>query len=85
MANKSKSARKRVRTSKEKRDRNLAAKHAIKKAIKAAEKALVAQSADHKDLVKKAVSLLDKAAKRNIIHRNKASRKKSRLQKKTSK
>ena len=79
MVTRSKSAKKRVKTSQIRKARNLAAKQAIKKAFKAAEKAVQDKSSDAKELVRKAVSLIDKAAQRGIVHKNFASRKKSRL------
>lgn len=79
MAFKSKSAMKRVKTSKQRQARNLAAKREAKKAFKAAERAIASKSAEAKDLVKKAVSIIDRAVQRGIIHKNKANRKKSRL------
>lgn len=82
MAKKSKSAMKRVKTSRKRRARNLAAKRTVKKAFKAAEKAIAAKASDVKELVRKAVSAIDKAAERGIIHKNKAARKKSRLMRK---
>ncbi len=82
MGQRLKSGKKRVRSSEKRRVRNLLAKNAIKKALKAAEKAIKAKNPEAKELVKKAVSVLDKAVERGIIHKNKAARKKSRLQKK---
>lgn len=79
MAQRSKSAMKRVKTSKQRKTRNLQAKQAVKSAFKAADKAVAAKSSDVKELVKKAVSIIDKAVARGIIHKNKAARRKSRL------
>ncbi len=79
MGVRSKSGLKRVRSSAKRRDRNLKTKEAIKKAIKFADRAIKAKSADAAELVKKAISVIDKAAERGIIHKNKAARKKSRL------
>ncbi len=79
MALRSKSGIKRARTSKKRKARNLAAKSEIKKAFKAAEKAISSKSADVMQAVKKAISTIDKAVQRGIIHRNKAARRKSRL------
>ncbi|MBU1027287.1 MAG: 30S ribosomal protein S20 [Candidatus Margulisbacteria bacterium] len=79
MAQRSKSGKKRVRSSAKRKARNLQTKEAIKKAVKAADRAIQAKSAEAAGLVKKAVSVIDKAAERGIIHKNKASRKKSRL------
>jgi small subunit ribosomal protein S20 len=85
MAQRSKSAKKRIKTSKKRRTRNLAAKEAVKKAFKAAERAIARKAADVKELITKAISAIDKAAGRGIIHQNKAARKKSRLQLKYNK
>jgi len=79
MAKRSKSAMKRVKTSKMRKARNLAAKNEIKKAFKGAAKAIAAKSAEAKELIRKAVSVMDKAVQRGIVHKNKAARQKSRL------
>ena len=79
MVQRSKSAMKRVKTSKMRKARNLAAKSEVKKAFKQAEKAIAAKSAETKELIRKAVSVMDKAVQRGIIHKNKAARQKSRL------
>ncbi len=79
MARKSKSAMKRVKTSKERRARNLKAKQEIKKVLKEAEKGIASKAANLNELIKKASSVIDKAAERGIIHKNNAARKKSRL------
>ena len=79
MVQRSKSAMKRVKTSKMRKARNLAAKNEIRKAFKEAEKAIAAKSAEAKELVAKAISVIDKAVQRGIIHKNKAARQKSRL------
>lgn len=85
MGKRAKSGIKRTRSSKKRHDRNLATKIAIKKALKSAEKAISAKTADVTDLIKKAVSVLDKAVERGIVHKNKAARKKSRLMVKLAK
>ncbi len=79
MAFRSKSAMKRVNTSKQRQARNLAAKGKVKRAFKSAVKAIASKSSEAKDLVRKAVSAIDKAVQRGIIHKNKADRSKSRL------
>lgn len=71
-----------IRKSRKNRARNLAVKSNIKKSIKAALKLISLKSKDAAEAVKKAVSAIDKAAENGIIHRNAASRKKSRLMKK---
>ncbi|NQT30086.1 MAG: 30S ribosomal protein S20 [Candidatus Saganbacteria bacterium] len=79
MGKRSKSGVKRIKTSKKRRVRNLKAKEVVKKAFKACERAIASKSGDMADLIKKAVSAIDKAALRGIIPKNKAARKKSRL------
>ncbi|OGB87979.1 30S ribosomal protein S20 [candidate division WOR-1 bacterium RIFCSPLOWO2_02_FULL_46_20] len=79
MAQKSKSGRKRARTAKKRQARNVEAKQALKKAFKLADRAIAGKSAEVKELVMRAISLVDKTAQRGIIHKNKAARKKSRL------
>ena len=76
-------AQKRLRADKKRRKRNLAIKRKIKQATKQFLKAIEAKNADDAkkklDAVYKAI---DKAASKKYIHKNKASRKKSRLTKK---
>ena len=79
MALRSKSGIKRANTSKKRQERNLKTKLAVKKAFKAAERAIAGKSGDAKEAVRAAVSSIDKAVERGIIHRNKAARRKSRL------
>lgn len=79
MAKRSKSAMKRVKTSKKRKARNLAAKGVIKKSLKLAERAIASKADGVKDLIKKAISAIDKAVQRGIIHKKRAARKKSRL------
>lgn len=68
-----KSAEKRLRQSQKANLRNRSVKSQIKTVVKKVETSL-----DEKDL-KKAVSLLDKAGRKKVIHKNVASRVKSRL------
>lgn len=68
-----KSAEKRLRQSKEANIRNRAIKAEMKTCVKKVETSL-----NQKDL-KKTISLVDKAARNKVIHKNKASRLKSRL------
>lgn len=70
-----KSAIKRIKTSKRDRVKNLDYLGKIKKAVKAAMKSKLVED------IKKAAKWLDKAANKNVIHKNAASRKKSRLMK----
>lgn len=70
-----KSAIKKLRQGEKKRARNLVTKGAIKKLLDAFKKKPVPGA------YSKLVSALDKAAKKNLIHKNKAARLKSRLSK----
>lgn len=79
MANRSKSAKKRVKTSIKRKTRNLLAKKEIKNAFKAAERAITKKSDEAKKLINKAISVIDKAVQKGIIHKNRGSRRKSRL------
>jgi small subunit ribosomal protein S20 len=75
-----KSAKKRVLTSKVRQERNKSIKSAVKTASK---KVLAAVEASDKELAAKellnATSVIDKAAKKGVLHKNTASRKVSRL------
>ena len=74
------SAKKALRQTVRRRARNIAKKEAVKKAVKQYKKSLAEkkseQASQHLALVYKA---LDKAAKTNVIKKNKAARLKSRL------
>jgi small subunit ribosomal protein S20 len=70
-----KSAKKRLKTNEKSNVRNRAVKSRIRSLVKNAE-----TSVDEASL-KEAVSLLDRAARKKVIHPNKASRMKSRLAK----
>ena len=76
------SAKKALRSSKKKRLVNLANREKMTKVVKTVKKLVVSKS---KDEAKKALSLayqaIDKAAKKGVIKKNTASRKKSRLSK----
>ncbi|MFA6549277.1 MAG: 30S ribosomal protein S20 [Candidatus Margulisiibacteriota bacterium] len=85
MGKRAKSGVKRTRSSKKRRQRNVDTKLVVKKAFKTAEKALVQKATETADLIRQAISAIDKAVERGIIHRNKAARKKSRLQLKLNK
>ncbi|MGB9608788.1 MAG: 30S ribosomal protein S20 [Minisyncoccia bacterium] len=77
-----KSAQKALRQNIKRRKRNLAKKEAYKKAIKEYKKLIANKSLEE---ARKQLSiifkLLDKTAKTNVVHKNKASRLKSRLSK----
>lgn len=68
------SAKKALRQNKRRRARNLARARAWKEAVKQAKK-----TPHNKELLARAYQALDKAAKRGVIKKNTASRKKSRL------
>jgi small subunit ribosomal protein S20 len=69
----SKQALKRIRTNEKSRQANKSTRSAMRTAVKKA-----AKTAQPEDLAK-AMKKLDKAAKKGVIHRNAAARKKSRL------
>jgi small subunit ribosomal protein S20 len=70
---------KNVRKNKKRHARNLQEKKTLKNMLKSARAAITAQAKDMLEKMKKAISVLDKAAERKIIHPNKAARLKSRL------
>ena len=77
-----KSAKKRVLTSKVRQERNKAVKSSVKTAIKKVEAAVreAEKDAAAKELLN-ATSIIDKAAKKGVLHKNNASRKVARLAK----
>ena len=78
MAN-TKSAIKRMKQSEQRRQRNRAARSAIRSSLKAARTALSGKSPDSKASVREAIRTLDRAVSRGVIHRNTAARRKSAL------
>ena len=72
-----KSAEKRMRTNKVREQRNKSKRSRLRNALKIAEQADTGEAAQASFLTAK--SLLDRAAAKNLIHRNKAARLKSRL------
>ncbi|HHY37101.1 MAG TPA: 30S ribosomal protein S20 [Firmicutes bacterium] len=77
-----KSAEKRARQAKVRRLRNISTRSAIKTAIRRFEAALTAgDMTAARAALRRTTILLDKAAAKGIIHKNKAARKKSRLAK----
>ena len=72
-----KSAKKRVRIAKKATIRNAKTKRGLKEAVKAFTASI--GSAKAGDAHKKAQSAVDRAAKKNIMHKNKAARKQSQL------
>ncbi len=77
-----KSAMKRIRQDKKRRARNRRVKSEVKGSVKSVRQAGTAEDAMAKLAV--AVSTIDKAAKKGIIHRRTAARKKSRLAKRAN-
>jgi small subunit ribosomal protein S20 len=74
------SAIKRARTSEVRQMRNASAKSQVRTAVKKYEASLEeGDPARASELLKEAGSALDKAAQKGVIHRNQASRRKSRL------
>ena len=83
MAKRIKSGIKRVQIAERNRLRNVAVKSEVKTRIKQVVSAVEAQ-ADSKEAVLKAISTIDRAAKKGVIHHNKAARLKSRLMKRVN-
>lgn len=77
-----KSAGKAMRQAIRRRVRNIKSKDMFKSAVKEVRTLITAgKKSDAAEAIKKAMSTLDKAVKRNVIHKNKSSRLKSRLAK----
>jgi small subunit ribosomal protein S20 len=76
-----KSAKKRVKTAEKAATRNSKTKRGLKGALKAFHKAVTGGKKDTKALQSKAQSALDKAAKKGVVHKNKAARKQSQVAK----
>ena len=81
MAN-TRSAEKMIRVAERRRLRNRSVKSAVKTYIRKAERGITSASEDTAALVVQAISKLDKAASKGILHRKNAARRKSRLMKK---
>ena len=78
-----KSSVRRVKTDAERRAKNFAVRSTVKTATRKTLEAINGKQADEaKTLLTTAVSTIDKAAKKGVIHKNAAARKKSRLMKK---
>ena len=77
-----KSAKKRVKVNKTKAAANKATKSNLKTILKKADAACVNNAADKADAVKVAIKKVDQACAKGLMHKNKASRKKSQLAKK---
>lgn len=75
-----KSAKKALRSSAKKREYNLARKTALKSAVKKLKKLVTEKKADEaRKLLPEVQKVIDKAAKSNVLKKNTAARKKSRL------
>ena len=79
------SAKKALKQDRAKREINDLTRHKIKSAVKAARLAIVAGGKDAKTKLDDAYRELDVASKKNVIHKNRAARLKSRLAKKMAK
>lgn len=75
------SAEKRMRQEQKRRLHNRSIKSVVKTQITKARQAISDEDADAEAAVRAAVSELDRAAKKGVIHRNNAARRKSRLMK----
>jgi small subunit ribosomal protein S20 len=80
-----KSVAKDVKKSRENRLRNIATKARIKTFVKKTKAAVSSDADTAGQLMVETISTIDKAAKRGIIHKNGAARRKSRLMKKATK
>ncbi|MEI8132136.1 MAG: 30S ribosomal protein S20 [Leptolinea sp.] len=76
-----KSAIKRNKQNEKKRLRNRAVRGSARSFVAKAQKALAEGKEESAESVKKAISFLDKAAVKGVIHKNNAARRKSRLMK----
>ncbi|HHV45170.1 MAG TPA: 30S ribosomal protein S20 [Firmicutes bacterium] len=75
------SAKKRIRVAERRRLRNKSVRSAVKTAIRKFRTALQNEPENARVYLDRAISLLDKAATKGVIHPNKAARNKSRLTK----
>ena len=80
MAN-TRSARKRIRSNERKHERNRAVRSAVRTKVTKARRALLnpVEAVDSDDALRAALSALDRAAEKGILHANNARRRKSRL------
>lgn len=74
-----KSAKKRVRVARKATVRNVKTKRSLREAVKALHSALSNKSKDASEAHRNAQSALDKAAKKNVMHKNKVARKQRQL------
>jgi small subunit ribosomal protein S20 len=75
------SAEKRMRQERKRRTHNRMVKSIVKTQITKARQAITGGAPDSEEAVRAAVSELDRAAKKGVIHKNNAARRKSRLMK----
>ena len=80
MAN-TKAAIKHIKTSAKRHERNQAVKSSARTYVKKARTSIAQNPTEAQDDVKAAISALDRAARKGVIHRNNAARRKSRLMK----
>jgi small subunit ribosomal protein S20 len=80
-----KQQKKRILQNEKRRQRNIAVRSRLKTYVKKAETAVLGTAADSTDAVKAAIVELDVAARKGVLHKNTAARKKSRLMKKLNK
>ncbi len=80
-----KSVKKDVLRSRKNQIRNQATKSRIKTFVKKTNAAITASDSGLADVLSQTISVLDKAAKRGIIHKNAAARRKSRLMSRAAK
>jgi len=73
---------KRNKQTEKRRLRNRVTRGSARSAVNQARAALESNSPESKETVLKAISALDKAAEKGVIHKNNAARRKSRLMKK---
>lgn len=74
-----KSSIKRVKVARTKNLRNTANKSALKTSIKRCREAIASNSDSTAEILKQTIKDIDKAVSKNILHKNNAARKKSRL------
>lgn len=74
-----KSSKKRILTNEKARVQNIAQKNEMRTAIKKAQVAKAEDTDNREELTSAAVKHIDKAVKKNLIHKNKGSRMKSQL------
>lgn len=78
-----KSAKKALRVSQKRRDQNKPVRSQVKTYVKKAEQSISSSELESaKEAVQRAMTALDKAAQKGVIHPNNAARRKSRLMKK---